>query len=106
MYRLINKYDADCPVDFESLDIRILTSRCKGPDFPAAPCCDAFKKFACPYADILNDQNNNCAESMFRIINVNFPPGLFFDKCVDSERGIECPDYYSNPPSPSPALTS
>jgi len=95
-------------VDFGRSDITGLISKCKGPEYPTAACCDAFKKFACPYADILNDLNNNCAVSMFAYINLYFPDGLFLDKCIDSERGVECPDSYAYPPSPfpSPALIS
>lgn len=86
-----------CPVNFENLNYTIITSKCKGPKYPAKLCCDAFKGFACPYADQLNDQTNNCATTMFSYINLygKYPPGLFANECRDSKRGLECTDAQS-----------
>ncbi|BBH04464.1 LORELEI-LIKE-GPI-ANCHORED PROTEIN 1 [Prunus dulcis] len=57
-----------CPVNFEFLNYTVITSRCKGPQYPAAQCCDAFKELACPYTDVLNDLTNECASIMFSYI--------------------------------------
>ncbi|KAJ6758084.1 GPI-ANCHORED PROTEIN LLG1-RELATED-RELATED [Salix koriyanagi] len=38
-----------CNMSFENLDYSVLTDKCKGPQYPAKPCCDAFKEFACPF---------------------------------------------------------
>ncbi|KAJ8433651.1 hypothetical protein Cgig2_002322 [Carnegiea gigantea] len=90
-HRLVMHY-MHCPVDFGKLDYVVLTSQCKGPKYPAGPCCSAFKEFACPYADLLNDPSNNCATSMFNYIHQYYPPGIFAEECPDSERGVECPE--------------
>ncbi|KAK9733184.1 hypothetical protein RND81_04G049500 [Saponaria officinalis] len=81
-----------CPINFENQNYTIITSRCKGPRYPATTCCDAFKNFACQFADQLNDLTNQCAQTMFSYINLNggYPPGLFANECKDSKRGLEC----------------
>ncbi|KNA15486.1 hypothetical protein SOVF_097890 [Spinacia oleracea] len=83
---------ADCPVDFQHLNYTIITSRCKGPKYPANICCEAFNDLACPYGPTLNDITNNCATTMFSYINLygKYPPGLFANICRDSKRGLEC----------------
>ncbi|GKF85141.1 GPI-anchored protein LLG1-like protein, partial [Tanacetum coccineum] len=60
-----------CPVNFEFMNYTIITSQCKGPSYPRKLCCDAFKDFACPYSDDLNDLSNECATTMFSYINLN-----------------------------------
>lgn len=97
-----------CPVSFENLNYTFITSRCKGPKYPPKECCNAFKDFACPYSDELNDQQNNCATTMFSYINLygKYPPGLFANECRDSKRGLECTDAQSNPPKLYSAATS
>ncbi|KAJ8423782.1 hypothetical protein Cgig2_018441 [Carnegiea gigantea] len=97
-----------CPVSFENLNYTIITSRCKGPKYPPKECCNAFKDFACPYADELNDPQNNCATTMFSYINLygKYPPGLFANECRDSKRGLECTDAQANPPKPYSAAPS
>ncbi|XP_071728004.1 GPI-anchored protein LLG1-like [Rutidosis leptorrhynchoides] len=82
-----------CPVDFEFMNYTIITSKCKGPKYPADLCCGAFKDFACPYSDDLNDLSNECASSMFSYINLygNYPPGLFSSLCSDDKVGLVCP---------------
>ncbi|CAL5390193.1 unnamed protein product [Camellia sinensis] len=50
-----------CPVNFEFLNYTIITSQCKGPQYVPNSCCPAFKEFACPYVDALNDLSNDCA---------------------------------------------
>lgn len=86
-------FPAACPVNFEFLNYTIITSQCKGPQYPPDKCCGAFKKFACPYADVINDVTNDCASTMFSYINLygKYPPGLFASECRDSKRGLECP---------------
>ncbi|KAI6688639.1 hypothetical protein NL676_025467 [Syzygium grande] len=88
-----------CSVNFEFLNYTIITSKCKGPTYPPDVCCGAFKEFACPYADVLNDLTNDCASTMFSYINLNgnYPPGLFAAECKEGKLGLECP---ALPPSP------
>ncbi|KAL5080483.1 hypothetical protein RYX36_008904, partial [Vicia faba] len=83
-----------CTVDFESKNFTILTSQCKGPQYPPKICCGAFKEFACPFADNINDLTTNCAEVMFSYINLygKYPPGLFANECKEGELGLECSD--------------
>ncbi|XP_021745012.1 GPI-anchored protein LLG1-like isoform X2 [Chenopodium quinoa] len=94
-----------CPVNFEILNYTIITSRCKGPKYPPNICCEAFKDFACPYADQLNDQTNNCATTLFSYINLygHYPPGLFANECRDTKRGLECTQSQSSPHHDAPA---
>ncbi|KAL9235262.1 hypothetical protein vseg_010036 [Gypsophila vaccaria] len=90
-----------CPINFENQNYTIITSRCKGPRYPASSCCDAFKDFACKFADQLNDLTNQCAQTMFSYINLNggYPPGLFANECKDSKRGLECGSVASGVPA-------
>ncbi|KAF7831219.1 GPI-anchored protein LLG1 [Senna tora] len=82
-----------CPVNFEFLNYTIITSKCKGPRYPPSICCGAFKEFACPYADVLNDLTNDCASTMFSYINLygKYPPGLFSSECREGKEGLACP---------------
>lgn len=84
---------AACSVNFEFLNYTIITSKCKGPQYPADLCCAAFKDFACPYADVLNDLTNDCATTMFSYINLygKYPPGLFASECREGKQGLACP---------------
>ncbi|QCD87761.1 hypothetical protein DEO72_LG3g2301 [Vigna unguiculata] len=79
-------------VDFENQNYTVLTSQCKGPQYPAKVCCDAFKQFACPFANDINDLTTNCAEVMFSYINIygKYPPGLFANECKGGELGLDC----------------
>ncbi|KAG6756856.1 hypothetical protein POTOM_040299 [Populus tomentosa] len=90
-----------CPVNFEFLNYTIITSQCKGPQYPPSSCCASFKEFACPYANLINDLTNECASIMFSYINLNgkYPPGLFSNECKDGKLGLECPA----PPPSEPA---
>ncbi|XP_047177247.1 GPI-anchored protein LLG3-like [Vigna umbellata] len=83
-----------CKVDFENQNYTVLTSQCKGPQYPAKVCCDAFKQFACPFAGDINDLSTNCAEVMFSYINIygKYPPGLFANECKGGELGLDCSD--------------
>ncbi|CAA2984118.1 Hypothetical predicted protein [Olea europaea subsp. europaea] len=67
--------------------------------------CGAFKEFACPFYDELND----CASVMFSYINLyvmfsyinlygKYPAGLFASECRESKDGLECS---ATPPSSS-----
>ncbi|KAI4307541.1 hypothetical protein L6164_030717 [Bauhinia variegata] len=89
-----------CPVNFEFLNYTIITGKCKGPQYPPKICCSAFKEFACPYADVLNDLSNDCASTMFSYINLygKYPPGLFASVCREEKQGLKCP---ALPPPPS-----
>ncbi|KAL7217662.1 hypothetical protein ACSBR2_010994 [Camellia fascicularis] len=82
-----------CPVNFEFLNYTIITSQCKGPQYAPNICCPAFKEFACPYADVLNDLSNDCATTMFSYINLygKYPPGLFASLCREGKQGLACP---------------
>ncbi|XP_072978247.1 GPI-anchored protein LLG1 [Typha angustifolia] len=82
-----------CPVNFEFKNYTIITSKCKGPQYPATLCCSAFKEFACPYSTELNDATNDCASTMFSYINLygKYPPGLFASECRESQKGLACP---------------
>ena len=96
---------AGCSVNFEFLNYTIITSKCKGPQYPPKECCGAFKEFACPYADVINDLTNECASTMFSYINLygKYPPGLFASECREGKLGLECP---ALPPSVSADDTS
>ncbi|XP_044472747.1 GPI-anchored protein LLG1-like [Mangifera indica] len=89
-----------CPVNFEFQNYTIITSQCKGPDYPANSCCNAFKEFACPFADEINDLTTDCASTMFSYINLHgkYPPGLFAAECREDKEGLPCP---ALPPSMS-----
>ncbi|KAJ4826773.1 hypothetical protein Tsubulata_001967 [Turnera subulata] len=103
-----------CPVNFEFLNYTIITSKCKGPQYPPSLCCGSFKEFACPYADVLNDLTNDCASTMFSYINLygKYPPGLFASECREGKNGLECPasapssmsDTNGNPAAPDKSL--
>ncbi|MQM23007.1 hypothetical protein Taro_056069 [Colocasia esculenta] len=84
-----------CPIDFEFMNYTMITSRCKGPDYPPKLCCKAFKEFACPYAKQLNDLSNDCASTMFSYINLygHYPPGLFATLCREGKTGLSCPPH-------------
>ncbi|KAM5583204.1 GPI-anchored protein LLG1-like [Rosa sericea] len=96
----------NCPVNFENQNYTILTSTCKGPNYPPKICCEAFKKFACPFADQISDEKSDCAATMFSYINIygKYPPGLFSSQCrEDNKIGLKCAD--AEPPKPSAAST-
>lgn len=80
-------------MNFEFQDYTIITNQCKGPKYQPDLCCPAFKKFACPFADDLNDLTNDCASTMFSYINLHgkYPPGLFASMCREGKDGLECP---------------
>ncbi|GFP94783.1 GPI-anchored protein lorelei [Phtheirospermum japonicum] len=82
-----------CPISLEFRNYTIITDRCKGPDYRPELCCPAFKEFACPFAEELNDLSNDCATIMFSYINLNgrYPPGLFSNECREGQNGLECP---------------
>lgn len=83
-----------CPVNFEFQNYTIITSKCKGPKFPASQCCAALKEFACPFNNYLNDESNECASTMFSYINLygKYPPGLFSSECKEGKMGLSCAD--------------
>ncbi|XP_010497893.1 PREDICTED: GPI-anchored protein LORELEI-like, partial [Camelina sativa] len=79
-----------CKEDFASKNYTIITSKCKGPNYPATVCCSAFKDFACPFAEVLNDEKNDCASTMFSYINIygRYPPGIFANMCKEGKEGL------------------
>lgn len=79
---------------FDGANYTIITSRCKGPLYQAALCCEALKDFACPYAVYINDPATNCAATMFSFIHLygKYPPGLFANTCREGNSGLKCPD--------------
>uniref|UniRef100_A0A0A9FD03 GPI-anchored protein LLG1-like domain-containing protein n=1 Tax=Arundo donax TaxID=35708 RepID=A0A0A9FD03_ARUDO len=83
-----------CPMSFEFQNYTIITSKCKGPKFPADKCCGALLEFACPFSDYVNDLTNDCATTMFSYINLNgkYPPGVFASECKGNKNGLPCSD--------------
>ncbi|XP_074590672.1 GPI-anchored protein LLG1-like [Curcuma longa] len=90
--RSLLQAQSSCSIDFENLNYTVITSQCKGPQYPAKLCCTAFKEFACPHADQLNDGRNDCATTMFSYINLygKYPPGLFASECREGAEGLAC----------------
>ena len=81
-----------CGVDFENKNYTVLTSQCKGPQYPPKVCCEAFKQFACPFSNEVNDMTTDCATVMFSYINIygKYPPGLFANQCKEGNQGLDC----------------
>ncbi|KAG4967724.1 hypothetical protein JHK82_033432 [Glycine max] len=81
-----------CGVDFENQNYTVLTSQCKGPQYPPKVCCEAFKQFACPFANEINDMTTDCSSVMFSYINIygKYPPGLFANECKEGNQGLDC----------------
>ncbi|OWM91034.1 hypothetical protein CDL15_Pgr023367 [Punica granatum] len=81
-----------CAVDFENQNYTIITSQCKGPQYPAQHCCSSFKQFACPFSEQINDLTTDCASTMFSYINLygKYPPGLFANECKEGKDGLDC----------------
>lgn len=81
-----------CTIDFEHQNYTCLISQCKGPHYPPTPCCGAFKQFACPFTQEINDLTTDCATTMFSYINLygSFPPGLFANECREGQQGLDC----------------
>ncbi|KAE9616870.1 hypothetical protein Lal_00034591 [Lupinus albus] len=81
-----------CSIDFKNQNYTALISQCKGPNYTPESCCKAFKQFACPFAKYINDFSTDCAYSLFYYINLygHYPEGLFFNKCLDGPKGIDC----------------
>ncbi|CAL5054631.1 unnamed protein product [Urochloa decumbens] len=87
----------NCAMNFEFQNYTIITSKCKGPKFPADQCCGAFKDFACPFRDYINDESSDCSSAMFSYINLygKYPPGLFANMCREGKKGLACTDAQS-----------
>ncbi|KAI9086749.1 hypothetical protein K1719_031343 [Acacia pycnantha] len=92
-----------CNVDFQNQNYTILTSQCKGPMYPPTVCCNAFKQFACPFADQISDMTTDCATVMFSYINIygKYPPGLFANECKEGKQGLDCSTVNAASPAPS-----
>ena len=69
-----------------------VVSSCRG--VPSAQrCCGAFKTYACPYSDVINNNaENGCASAMFFEIDVRgrLRPGLFSQLCAEGPLGLKC----------------
>ncbi|KAL5214523.1 hypothetical protein ABZP36_003675, partial [Zizania latifolia] len=67
-----------------------LAGECKGPQMTAQRCCKAFKGFACPFSDMLNNVSNGCADDMFYHISTkgDLPPGIFYMNCREGPEGL------------------
>ncbi|KAH0856372.1 hypothetical protein HID58_084633 [Brassica napus] len=72
------------PKKFHFMNYTIITSRCKGPHFQHIECCDAFKEFACPYRNYINDESTDCLTLMLSNIKLygGYPVGLFSSYCL------------------------
>lgn len=94
-----------CSVDFENQNYTIITSQCKGPDYPQGPCCSSLKEFVCPFAEQINDLETDCSTTMFNYITRigAYPPGLFSSICREGKDGLACP---APPPLASPNVGS
>ncbi|XP_015881429.2 GPI-anchored protein LLG1 [Ziziphus jujuba] len=92
-----------CGVNFEAQNYTIITSQCKGPQYPPKNCCQALKEFACPFADEINDEQSDCASTMFSYINLygKYPPGLFASQCREGKEGLDCTEALSPKASPN-----
>ncbi|KAB2612506.1 GPI-anchored protein LORELEI-like [Pyrus ussuriensis x Pyrus communis] len=95
--RALLQAQKNCPVNFENQNYTIITSKCKGPNYPAKSCCDALKDFACPFTNEINDLKNDCASTMFSYINIygKYPPG-FASQCREGKEGLACPAEHRN----------
>lgn len=93
-----------CPVDFASQNYTIVTSVCNATDINKTACCEAFVIFACPFAQYINDQSNNCDTTMFSYLSAagNYPTQLF-ETCQGDENGLPCPLVPEPSPNPSSA---
>ncbi|KAF9624659.1 hypothetical protein IFM89_012705 [Coptis chinensis] len=94
-YRSLLQAKTSCQTNLELQNYTIITSQCKGPQFPPKQCCDAFKKFACPLRDNLNNLESDCASTMFSYINLygRYPPGLFASQCREGKDGLDCAEF-------------
>ncbi|CAH9064039.1 unnamed protein product [Cuscuta epithymum] len=90
----------ECPISFEFKNYTIISSQCKGPNYPAKQCCDAFVEFACPFVQYLNNFTE-CSKSMFDYLNLkaHYPTGLFSSLCKGDKEGLPC---LATPPLSSP----
>lgn len=81
-----------CPISFEFRNYTIITSQCKGPNYSQELCCNAFKEFACPVAQYINDLTTDCSSTMFSYINLygKYPPALFSSLCQGDKYGLAC----------------
>ncbi|KAM7269448.1 hypothetical protein ACFE04_024945 [Oxalis oulophora] len=96
--RVLLQAKKSCSVNFEFQNYTIVTSTCKGPSYPADKCCAAFKEFACPFVDDINDLTTDCSSTMFSYINLygKYPPGLFSSECKEGKEGLACSDTSSS----------
>ncbi|EES11072.1 uncharacterized protein LOC8060212 [Sorghum bicolor] len=84
-----------CPVRFDhTRGISAVAGSCRDRPRPSPErCCGALKTFACPYSDLINDNDHNgCASDMFYqiIVRGRLRPGLFSQMCVEGPLGLSC----------------
>jgi len=84
-----------CPVRFDhTRGISAVAGSCRDRPVPSAErCCGALKTFACPYSELINDNDHNgCASDMFYqiIVRGRLRPGLFSQLCVEGPLGLQC----------------
>lgn len=83
-----------CPINFKFMNYTIIiNSRCKGPHFPHVECCAAFRDFACPYRNLVNDESTDCLTLMLSNIRLygRYPVGLFSSYCLQGKQHLDCP---------------
>ncbi|KAK8499910.1 hypothetical protein V6N12_042745 [Hibiscus sabdariffa] len=82
-----------CKEDFRTKNYTIITSKCRGPEYPKKACCDAFLEFVCPMADLINDASHDCAIRMFCSIerSGHYPRLLFFNLSSNGTDALDCP---------------
>ncbi|GMY06244.1 GPI-anchored protein LLG1, partial [Fagus crenata] len=91
--RALLQTKTECPINFENKNYTVITANCKPPLYPKKECCEAFKRFACPFVNTLNSKKYVCPSVMFSYINLygKYPSGLFSSYCVEGTRGLLCP---------------
>ncbi|XP_039071622.1 GPI-anchored protein LLG3-like [Hibiscus syriacus] len=92
--RGVPEFSIPCKHDFKNMNYTIITSKCKGPESSKKDCCDALLAFACPIADIINDDKTDCAALMFCTIRQHgdYPPSMFINMCKNGTHALNCPE--------------
>ncbi|CAH8363393.1 unnamed protein product [Eruca vesicaria subsp. sativa] len=90
---LLQAEKVPCPLNFQFMNYTIILSRCKGPSYPHQECCAAFKEFACPYKQYVNDLSTDCLTLMLSNIRLygRYPVGLFGNTCLQGRQHVDCP---------------
>ncbi|KAG2316745.1 hypothetical protein Bca52824_019867 [Brassica carinata] len=90
---LIQTEKVPCTLNFQNMNYTIITSQCKGPHYPRQECCAAFKEFACPYSQNINDESTDCLTLMLSNIRLygGYPVGMFGNTCLQGKQHVDCP---------------